>query len=236
MMISVVIPAYNEEKHIGTCLQSLVKQKTCTPFEVIVVDNASSDRTGSIARTFHTSLNLRILKEQHKGRGAARRSGFARAKGDMILSTDADTVLPPDWVEGLSMQLTRSDAAVSGYITWVDGPWWINRLVIVLQPVAIYAYRLWVGHHWLVGSNFAIWADVYRKSGGFNKALEASEDLDLATKVSKLGRIRLVRRPEVTASARRFEGGMYRAGWAYIKATIDHAVFRKSHIALSDVR
>lgn len=235
-MISVVIPAYNEEEHIAYCLQSLVNQKTDTLFEVIVVDNASSDHTAEVAEKFKKSLRLQVLSETYKSRGAARAKGFAKAKGDIILSTDADAIVPPDWIERFVLELSKSDAAVTGFITWTDGPWWINTIAIVLQPVAVCVHRLWIGHNWLIGSNFAIWADIYRKSGGFTRELEGLEDIDLSTKVVRLGRIRVVRNPKITASARRFTGGLRKAAWEYIKATIEYTVLRKSRIALSDVR
>src|SRR3989344_4823515 len=116
MKISVVIPAYNEEKYISRCLDSLVAQKTHYEFEVIVVDNNSSDRTDIFAQKYKSRLDLKIIKELHQGRGAARASGFAEARGDLILGTEADTQLPSDWIETLCNSLYSSSeiVAVSG--------------------------------------------------------------------------------------------------------------------------
>lgn len=76
-MLSVVIPAYNEEELIGNCLNALVAQKTTEEFEVIVVDNNSRDKTAEIAEKYKSKLNLKILLQKEKGRGAARQKGFA---------------------------------------------------------------------------------------------------------------------------------------------------------------
>jgi len=93
-MISIVIPAYNEEENIRCCLEGLVAQKTDQEFEVIVVDNVSTDKTSGVARTFVDKINLRVVEEHTKGRGAARCRGFSEATGETILSTDADCVVP----------------------------------------------------------------------------------------------------------------------------------------------
>src|SRR3989344_4845448 len=87
-MISIVIIAYNEKKDIASCLMAMSKQTYREPFEVIVVDNASTDHTPEIAQSFVERLPLRVIREEHKGRGAARARGFGEAKGEIILSTD----------------------------------------------------------------------------------------------------------------------------------------------------
>src|SRR3989338_1899751 len=93
LKVSVVIPAFNEEKYIENTLFSLLKseQKTHLDYEVILVDNNSFDRTAEIAQKFTGRMNLRIIKETRQGRGIARARGFEEAKGAIILSADADT-------------------------------------------------------------------------------------------------------------------------------------------------
>ncbi|OGY09045.1 MAG: hypothetical protein A2782_00975 [Candidatus Blackburnbacteria bacterium RIFCSPHIGHO2_01_FULL_43_15b] len=103
-MVSVIIPAYNEEKLIGTCLDSLVEQ-TDANFEVVLVDNNSTDQTSAIAQQYAKKLNLTIVLEKRKGRGKARATGFLKARGQYLLSTDADTTVPPTWVETITRQL-----------------------------------------------------------------------------------------------------------------------------------
>ena len=91
-MISLVIPAFNEEKLIKRCLDTFVNQKTTQNFEVILVNNNSTDKTLDIAKTFQNKLNLKLIL----GRGAARKKEFEEASGEIILSSDSDTIIPSD--------------------------------------------------------------------------------------------------------------------------------------------
>ena len=91
--ISVVVPAYNEEKYLPACLASLGRQ-TFRNFEVIVVDNNSTDRTSEIAKSFR----VRLVKEKIQGMIPARERGFEVAKSEIIARTDADTVVPENWL------------------------------------------------------------------------------------------------------------------------------------------
>lgn len=123
MQVSVVVPAHNEERALPNCLEGLARQRTQHTYEVIVVDNASNDRTAEIVRAWQNRLKLQLISEPRKGRGSARRRGFAEAKTEIILSTDADSVVPPDWIEALVDELLAhpSAAAVSGSSYITDG-------------------------------------------------------------------------------------------------------------------
>jgi len=88
MKVSVVIPVYNEEKVIGECLESLFEQ-TGSDFEVIVVDDGSTDSTPTLLSEIKNP-NLHVLKQDHKGPAAARNLGASRAKGDVLVFVDAD--------------------------------------------------------------------------------------------------------------------------------------------------
>ena len=95
LRLSIVIPAYNEEDHIGQCLTAIANQ-TVKPFQVIVVDNNSADRTAQIAKSFDF---VTLVSEKRKGIPYARSAGFDAAKGDIIGRLDADVVPNPDWIE-----------------------------------------------------------------------------------------------------------------------------------------
>jgi glycosyltransferase involved in cell wall biosynthesis len=154
-MISVVIPAHNEEKTIGRCLDAMTRQTTTKPFEVIVVNNASTDDTARIARQYKNKLHLRVIGERQKGRGAARRRGFACAKGSIILSTDADTVVPAGWIHRMAGYFADPTVlAVTGTMRIDDCARLTNMLLNLLQPVAMVCYRVVFGHYWLSGFNF----------------------------------------------------------------------------------
>ncbi len=91
-LVSVVIPAYNEEKLIGKTLET-IKQQTYKKLEIIVVDNNSTDNTAKICREY----DVTVIKEERKGVGYARQKGCMAAKGDIIVMSDADIIAPPDW-------------------------------------------------------------------------------------------------------------------------------------------
>lgn len=238
-MISVVIIAFNEEKSIATCLEAFLKPQTDEPFEVILVDNASTDRTFAIAGTYLTRIPLRIIRENRKGRGAARASGFREARGDIILSTDGDSIVPPDWIGALASKLRKNPniVAVTGPCRINDAGALTNALFNVIQPLSMHLYRLFVGHYWLTGSNFGVKCEAYEKAGGFDPAAPSSEDTELAFRVKKIGKILYINVP-VISSGRRFQGGFFgllKGLLAYPWTWIVRFVFRKN-VDLSDVR
>jgi exopolysaccharide biosynthesis polyprenyl glycosylphosphotransferase len=107
-MISVVIPAYNAEKTLPYTLQALHKQTiTRDLYEVIVVDDASTDGTSSVAREF----GVRYRRQTKEGPAAARNLGVRIARGDVVLFTDADCIPKEDWIEKMIKPLEDPEVA-----------------------------------------------------------------------------------------------------------------------------
>lgn len=236
-MISVVIPAYNEEKTISACLESLKDQKTKRQFEVILVDNNSTDKTVTLARSFKEKLNLRIISEKTKGRGAARSAGFKAALGDVIFSTDADTILPADWIETFFTKLTNSKAvAVTSNNKIADCGTTTNTVYNALQPIFMRGYRALLGHYWLSGFSFAVYKDVYEKSGGFKYDLIAQEDVDLSFRVRKLGKIQYVPELPVVLSGRRYKSGLMRGFLQHQSTFVETFLLKRKNVVLPDIR
>ena len=210
MKVSVVIPAHNEEKSLPACLEAIAQQQTNHHVKIIVVDNASTDHTLEVAEAYKEKLGLQVIHEAKKGRGSARRRGFAEAKTDIILSTDADSIVPPDWVESLIAILIDHPkaAAVSGSSYITDGTRVTNWTMKVGMPLSLRLYRVVVGHYMLTGANFAIRKKAYEKAGGFDRNCDMLDDVDLAFRVSKVGRILYAKSPKVLT-----EGDMFRAGY-----------------------
>ncbi len=236
-MISVVIPAFNEEQSIKSCLNAFTLQKTDVPFEVIVVNNNSTDNTVGSAMFFTDKLHLKIIDEKEKGRGAARSTGFNNAEGDIILSTDADTIVPPNWIDTICRTLQSANAvAVTGAGTISDCKPSVNSAFNILQPFFMKAYRLVFGHYWLNGFNFGMYKEAYRKSGGFDRTLNVQEDVDLAFRVRRTGKIQFVPDMTVICSGRRFQNGFLKGMLPYVKTFIGYYFFKKKNVILSDVR
>lgn len=109
--VSLVIPAYNEEQYLKECLEAIQRQ-TVQPYEVIVVDNNSTDKTAQIAKTFPF---VKLLSEKRQGVVFARDRGFNAAKGEIVGRIDVDTILPRDWVQNVRKIFAYSQvAAISG--------------------------------------------------------------------------------------------------------------------------
>ena len=101
MKISVIIPTYNEEKVIANCLKSLMGQ-TLNDFEIIVVDDGSSDKTKQVLRNFQFPVsNFQLLEQKHRGPGMARNLGAKQAKGEILVFVDADMTFDKNFLKNL---------------------------------------------------------------------------------------------------------------------------------------
>ena len=114
--VSVIIPVHNGEKEISSCLSSVLKQSYLN-YEVIVVDNCSTDRTKQIIETFKkTSGKIIYLFEPTLGRGAARCTGEKRVTGEIILMTDVDCTVPENWIHNMCAPILRGECdGVQGF-------------------------------------------------------------------------------------------------------------------------
>lgn len=198
--ISVVIPAFNEETYLPRCLDSLKKQ-TFRDFEIIVVAGGQ-DSTATIARKFETIA----IPQTEKGIAGARQKGFDAASGIIIASTDADTILPENWLERIE-ELFRHHpeaGAIAGHFQLYNGPafvrFWI-RVSLTLMPVILkVAPGLWN----FGGFNFAVKKDIFVKIGGFALLRDFGEDVDLCRRLKKNGKVIFDRSLVVHASGRAF--------------------------------
>src|SRR3989339_320637 len=128
---SVVIPAYNEEKTLSECIVCARKQSGNFDYEIIVVDNNSTDRTVEIAR----GLGVIVVEEKRQGVGWARRAGTAAVTGDLILHLDADTHLPPDYLQQVCARFASDPklVCVGGQMVYYDAPRWLNVLRVFVH-------------------------------------------------------------------------------------------------------
>lgn len=102
--VSVIVPAHDEERWIGECLDSLRRQ-TYPDFEVVVVDDGSSDRTGAIARRSDAT----VIRTDQRGAGAAKNAGAVVSRGRILVFLDADEMFDPDFLERLVAPLANPD-------------------------------------------------------------------------------------------------------------------------------
>ncbi len=222
--VSVVIPAYNEADFIRRALDSLQRQD-CQDFEVIVVDNNSTDATAVIARQY----GARVIVQKEQGVGKARQLGFAAARADIIATTDADTKLPPDWISRIISRFGSDPAllAYGGLYSLHSGP----KLARWFFPKR--AYWLWridqkfSGSWSLPGANMAVRASAFAAIGGFNQELQLGEDADLSQRLGKIGTVVLDRNFLVSTSGRRYRKGLLAAAYAYIPSAATRILLKK---------
>lgn len=110
-VVSIVMPAYNEEENILQTLLSLSNNETQWPVEIIVVNNNSKDRTAEMV----IATGIPCVNEPKQGITNARNAGLAVAKGKYILNADADTIYPKDWIEEMVKPLATNDKVCSVY-------------------------------------------------------------------------------------------------------------------------
>lgn len=201
--ISVVIPAYNEQELLPLCLKSLQNQDFKGSYEIIVVDNNSTDKTAQIAK----KLGARVFKERRRGIAFARQTGFEAARGKVIASTDADTVPNLDWLKiiWLTFQKSAGIAAITGPIDFFGQTKRRLFLINIFSPVTRFFGWMFTAKSHIWGANFAIKKSVFEKIGGFDTRLAIGEDYDLGTHAKEFGKILLIKNLRVKTSARKWE-------------------------------
>src|SRR6185437_5929558 len=133
MHLSIVIPAFNEERLIGQCLQSISTSLTANykpgfTSETIVVDNNSTDSTAELAR----QAGARVVFEPINQIGRARNAGAAHATGDWLLFLDADSLLSPDLLADIVRVIESGKYVGCGSTLHMDGlPWWANLTLLL---------------------------------------------------------------------------------------------------------
>ncbi len=189
MKISVVIPAYNEEKYLEPCLNSLKKQ-VVPPDEIIVVDNNSSDNTAAIAKKF----NLKLIKETKQGITHARNTGFDSAQYEIIARCDADTILPPTWIKRIKADFGKKKKpdALLGLIEFYD----LDTMTVFQPQFVTMVYKIYLKtmkkllkHYPLNGPNMVITKEIWKKVR--NKVClddsKVHEDIDLSIHIHQAG-------------------------------------------------
>ena len=185
MHLSIVIPAFNEERLIARCLESIsaslvANSKPCFTSEIIVVDNNSTDNTANLAR----QAGAQVVFEPINQIGRARNAGAAEASGDWLLFVDADSVLNPGLLADILRLIEDGKSVGCGSTLHMQGlPWWAN-----------WALQLWTGmsilFRWAPGALVVCRSDAFRDVGGFNQELYAADEISLSEQLKQWGRQR----------------------------------------------
>jgi chitin deacetylase len=201
---SVVIPALNEEDYIASCLAVLSKQDYQGEFEVIVVDNGSTDKTIAIAQNF----GVKVVTEPLTGVTYALIRGCQQAKNEVLVFTDADSKPPINWLSQINICFNSSPdiVACGGPYKFYDGGAIFNFFTnFIVMPV--YLKLFFPRMKSLSCVNLAVRRNIYEKSGGFNSMIQWGQDAELCQRVQKFGEILLDPNNVVLTSFRRYHGG-----------------------------
>lgn len=237
MHISVVIPAYNEAEYLGKCLASVLKARTDSVKEILVIDNASTDTTAAVARGFP---GVRVVREEQKGLTRARQCGLSNATGDVLAWMDADCTVNRSWFEEIERVFTQEPSTVclSGPYRYGDGS------VLLRAMTELYWWILawptsWIVGHMTVGGNFAARKQALIDAGGFDTTIAFyGEDTDISRRLHRVGKVRFSMRFRNTSSSRRLaKQGILKIGWIYVANFLSQVFLKRSvNTSYIDVR
>lgn len=236
MKLSIVIPAYNEEVYIGKCLEAIALEQARGRFDVetIVVNNASTDGTSEVARSFSF---VRVVDEPRKGLVRARQTGYLTSTGDLVANIDADTLMPLGWIKRVFSEFESHPklVALSGPYTYYDLSGVTNFFVQIFYGLGmvISFIRYFVtrqSNTMLQGGNFVLRREALERVGGFDLNFDFyGEDTAIAKRMSKVGEVRFTFQLLMPTSGRRLQSeGVFLTAWKYAMNFIWAVLFGKA--------
>ena len=208
ILISVIVPTYNEEKTLSELLESLKNQKTNLSYEVIIVDYNSTDRTRDIVR----KSGYKLVIEKKAGRAAARNTGALKAKGEILAFTEADCIVNPNWIEAIGNHLSENPDVIglSGIYSFYNSSVFYNLLAKIILNFNVIVYRLALGNHSFRGTNFVLRKKFVNKVAGFRNEALPCDDFDMGLRVRKLGPIHHLPEMQIMTSDRRIRDRLFK--------------------------
>jgi len=226
MFISVVLPFRNARRTLARCLESLVSQ-SLQEWELIAVDNGSSDGSASIVKEFiarHSGHRIRLVTEEAVGASAARNRGVREAQGDWIAFTDADCIADPEWIEDLAAAACSDDptiGGVAGRILPADTDGAVGKLLGLYTLPANPSERSFDSYTLTQGgfptANLMVRRNVFESVGGFDESITIyGEDHVLCMRMYERGaRIKAVTNAIVRHVHREGIGAMLRQAFGF---------------------
>ena len=218
--ISVVIPAYNEETYLLSCLESIKRQDYAAEYEVIVVDNASTDSTAKIAQDW----GAKVVYESRRSPACARQKGAEVARGKIIAFIDADTRAPAHWLSTIVWRFLcdAKTVVISGPYAYSDSCK-VSRIMSYassfINIITDHLFRKVLGKGGaLWGCNFAVRRSAFWQIGGFDTSIRFyGEEYELSLRLRKAGEAAIIPRLFVLTSARRLKRiGVVNQYWNWI--------------------
>jgi glycosyltransferase involved in cell wall biosynthesis len=192
-MISYIVPAHNEEALLGRTLSALHQsvRALCEPYEIIVISDGSTDRTGEIA----LEHGARVLSVNHRQIAATRNAGAAAAVGDIFIFVDADTTVTELALRAAIGALRHGAVGGGAAVRFDEGrlPFYARVLEFLLPPV-LRVLRL------APGCFVFCTRQAYLDAGGFDEALYVTEEVDFAQRLKRQGRFVILREFVITSA------------------------------------
>ena len=220
--LSFVIPAYNEESYLPACLDSILAQSKDLghQVEIIVVNNASSDRTREVALGY---TGVILVDEMRKGLPWARQAGFLVSTGELIANVDSDSRLTPGWVARVLEAFAAAPemVALSGPVVYYDlkPSQRVSVKLFYLLAFVLYTLNRYVlrAGSMVQGGNFVLRRSALESVGGFNTNIAFyGEDTDIARRLNRVGKVVFTFQLKMFSSARRLKSeGMLTIGMRY---------------------
>ena len=180
-MISFIVPAHNEEAWVGRCVSAIRNglESLGEPHEIIVVDDASSDSTATIAR----HQGAQVVRVEHRQISATRNAGARQAHGDILFFVDADTLVNAPAIQS-ALRSIRAGAVVGGCFPRFEGwlPLWVRLTMLVLERMS-----RWL-HFLPSGACLFCTRSAFEMAGGFNEDYYAAEDVVFVATLRRQGR------------------------------------------------
>ncbi len=215
MKITVVMTAYNEENYLPKALTSVFSQINFPKenYEVIVVDNNSTDKSAQIAKNF----GARVISETKQGYVFALAKGMNQAKGEIIAATDSDTVVAEDWLSQIAKSFEDKDVVAATGMADMRNLNFLARNISYLIFYIFVKFNFLIGKPHLSGFNFAVRRQALEKAGGINTKYLMSPDVEIGLRLKKYGKV--VFNPKILAhtSSRRWQKGYISTTIMYLK-------------------
>jgi glycosyltransferase involved in cell wall biosynthesis len=234
MDASVIVCTLNEEKRIGDCLKSINKQKFSGSFEVIVADGNSEDKTIEIAK----NLGAKTIIEKVRRIAAERDAGAKIAQGKYFLFTDADAIVPENWIQENFDFFEKNSEVVGQYgsVFFSDVSAFEKKTSRIIMPLFMGLMGA-IGMHNPIGSNISARKTAFEKIGGFDTSFVTCEDLDLFRRLRKTGKIKLNSKSFVEVSARRVKAwGYFYFIFFHLKNSVNFYFFNKASRKYESIR
>lgn len=205
LRFSVVIPCFNEEACLDATLASLAAQDFKGNYEVIVVDNNCTDRSMQIAKDY----DVRIVAESQPGVCFARQAGTDAARGEIIVSSDADTTFDTDWLSQIDKKFSECPEAVGvcGPCDFVNAPWWGRVYPKILFGGIRALYLLIRRPIYITATNTAFLKEAFE---GYDTYMtQGGDELYVLHSLLRKGKVRFTLDYSVHTSSRRLDHGLW---------------------------